>query len=357
MKSLFSLQTLILSTLTLSVSFLHANSPESDHLIFEGSDGPGKGKHVVFLSGDEEYRSEEALPMLAQMLAKQGFKCTVLFSLNEDGTVNPDAGDNISHPEAMDTADALVMSLRFRHWDDKAMEHFDKAVKRGVALIALRTSTHAFNFPKESKWQKYSWRAPEELGWKNGFGRQVLGETWVSHHGKHKVEGCRSHIVEENKDHPILNGATDVFATSDVYGTRNLDQQAATVLLRGAVTETLEPDSKPIQGPKNDPMQALAWIREYSAPDGTTKGQAFCTTAGASDDFRSEGLRRLVINAALHLTGLQVPENADVTPIDPFEPTFYGFIREEGYFKNLNLRPSDFVVGKTRQTGLPGQKK
>ena len=152
MKSLFSLQTLILSTLTLSVSFLHANSPESDHLIFEGSDGPGKGKHVVFLSGDEEYRSEEALPMLAQMLAKQGFKCTVLFSLNEDGTVNPDAGDNISHPEAMDTADALVMSLRFRHWDDKAMEHFDKAVKRGVALIALRTSTHAFNLPKESKW-------------------------------------------------------------------------------------------------------------------------------------------------------------------------------------------------------------
>ena len=38
-------------------------------LVFEGADGPGKGKHVVLVSGDEEYRSEEALPQLAKILA------------------------------------------------------------------------------------------------------------------------------------------------------------------------------------------------------------------------------------------------------------------------------------------------
>ena len=56
-----------------------------------GGEGPGKGKHVVLVSGDEEYRSEEALPQLAKILAKHhGFKCTVLFADRpEDGTINP----------------------------------------------------------------------------------------------------------------------------------------------------------------------------------------------------------------------------------------------------------------------------
>jgi len=311
-------------------------------------EGGHNGKHVVIITGDEEYRSEESGPMLGKILSEtHGFNVRVCFAIDpEHGYIDPNNQKNIPGLEALANADLMIISTRFRQLPDDQYAHLAAYLNAGKPVIGFRTATHAFT----------GGGATGDFKW-NQFGLKILGEKWAGHHGGHKREGARGVVVEENKDHPILNGATDVFATSDVYGTRNLDQQAATVLLRGAVTETLEPDSKPIPGPKNDPMQALAWIREYSAPDGTTKGQAFCTTAGASDDFRSEGLRRLVINAALHLTGLQVPENADVTPIDPFEPTFYGFIREEGYFKNLNLRPSDFVVGKTRQTGLPGQKK
>ena len=33
---------------------------------YEGGQGKGAGKHIVLVSGDEEYRSEEALPMLAK---------------------------------------------------------------------------------------------------------------------------------------------------------------------------------------------------------------------------------------------------------------------------------------------------
>jgi len=40
-------------------------------LTLKGGDGPGKGKHVVLVSGDEEYRSEEALPQLGKILAKR----------------------------------------------------------------------------------------------------------------------------------------------------------------------------------------------------------------------------------------------------------------------------------------------
>ena len=101
-------------------------------------------------------------------------------------------------------------------------------------------------------------------------------------------------------------------ATTDVYGIANLDQNAATILLRGAVTESLDPASKNLEGPKNNPMMPLAWLREYTAPNGTTKGKAFCTTLGASTDFADEDLRRLVVNASLHLTGQKVPAKADV---------------------------------------------
>src|SRR4051794_5926721 len=64
---------------------------------YPGGDGPGKGKHVVFVSGDEEYRSEEGLPQLAKILAKRhGFRCTVLFAVDpKDGTISPNVKDNI----------------------------------------------------------------------------------------------------------------------------------------------------------------------------------------------------------------------------------------------------------------------
>ncbi len=53
----------------------------ADRLVFEPSNGKAL-KHVVFVAGDEEYRTEETMPMLAKILSqKHGFKCTVLFSL------------------------------------------------------------------------------------------------------------------------------------------------------------------------------------------------------------------------------------------------------------------------------------
>ena len=67
---------LLLATLTFT---LQAAGPG---IVFEGGKGPGKGKHIVLLAGDHEYRSEEALPQLARILAtRHGFKCTVLFAV------------------------------------------------------------------------------------------------------------------------------------------------------------------------------------------------------------------------------------------------------------------------------------
>src|SRR5215218_3949167 len=87
-------------------------------VVYEGKEGPGKGKHVVFLTGDEEYRSEQGLPQLAKILAdRHGFKCTVLFSVDpKTGEIDPGTKNNEPGLEALDSADACVMLLRFREW-------------------------------------------------------------------------------------------------------------------------------------------------------------------------------------------------------------------------------------------------
>src|SRR2546423_11472476 len=90
-----------------------------DRITYDPKAGPGAGKHIVFLTGDEEYRSEEGLPMLAKILSQRhGFKCTVLFSIDKQGEINPEVTTNEPGIEALDSADAIVMLLRFRAWAD-----------------------------------------------------------------------------------------------------------------------------------------------------------------------------------------------------------------------------------------------
>lgn len=307
-------------------------------------EGTAIGKKVVLISGDEEYRSEESCPMLGKILSQRhGFDCVVLFTYDKNWKyIDPNNHVNMAGVEELKDADLMIIGTRFRELSDEHYAIFADFLNAGKPVIGFRTATHAFT--GKGKTGDFAW---------SQFGIKILGEKWVSHHGRHKVEGARGVIEEKNKDHEVLNGVADVFGPSDVYGVRNLDENDATVLLRGQVTKTLAPASAAVEGKKNDPMQALAWLREYTAPNGTTTGKAFCTTMGASTDFLSEDLRRIVVNASLHLTGQKVPEKADATPVDKFTPSFYGFIREKDFFKKLNLQASDFALGKNRTTMEP----
>ena len=324
-------------TFALSASLATAaySAQPADHLIFEPM-GKANGKHVVLISGDEEYRSEESMPLLGQILAAQGFKATVLFSLNADGIVTPENGGSLSHSESLDEADAIVMCIRFRHWDDSSMERFEGALNRGVPMVALRTSTHAFNFPKGSKWAKYSYNAKVDTGWKKGFGRQVLGETWINHHGKHKVEGTRSIVETANAKHPVLNGVGTIFGTTDVYGANPLEP--STILLRGEVTQTLDPKSPAVEGKKNSPMIPIAWTREFKN-SGDKPNRILTTTMGAATDLSDENLRRLVVNGVYWGLGGRVPAKADVTIPGTWNPTKYSFKTNK-----KGLKPTDFIV-------------
>ena len=141
--------TILFSSLLLGIACCSV-AAANDWVVYEGAEGPGKGKHIVFLSGDEEYRSEEGLPMLAKILAERhGFKCTVLFSINPtNGTIDPIVLNNIPGIEALATADLCILKLRFRELPDAQMKHFVDFVNSGKPIIGLRTATHAFNYTR-----------------------------------------------------------------------------------------------------------------------------------------------------------------------------------------------------------------
>jgi mono/diheme cytochrome c family protein/glucose/arabinose dehydrogenase len=346
-RGLFSRETLkahsVFSVCILLLAFLGSTALAADWLHLPAKQGTANGKKVVLVSGDEEYRSEETCPMLAKILSqKHGFDCTVLFAMNPDGGyIDSNFQKNIPGTEALDSADLLIIGTRFRQLPDEQLAPFARFLNAGKPVIGFRTATHAFS--GGAKTGEFKWAE---------FGLKILGEKWVNHHGEHKRQGTRSVVVTSNGSHDVLRGVGEIFATTDVYGIANLDQTTATILLRGAVTESLDPGSKAIAGPKNEPMMPLAWVREYTAPNGTTRGQAFCTTLGASVDFADEDLRRMVVNAAYHLTGLKVPAKADVAYVDSFEPTFYSGLGSDVY-KKLNRKPADHALGKSPSTGTP----
>jgi mono/diheme cytochrome c family protein/glucose/arabinose dehydrogenase len=312
----------------------------ADRLHLPAKEGTANGKKIVLVSGDEEYRTEETMPMLGKILSqKYGYNCVILFAINpEGGYIDSTYQKNIPGSEELDDADLMIIGTRFRQLPDDQIANFAEYLNAGKPVIGIRTATHAFS--GDAKTGDFKW---------SEFGLKILGEKWVNHHGKHKVEGTRSVLITSNGSHEIMRGVGEIFATTDVYGIANLDPYSVTLFLRGEVTESLDPNSKAVGGKQNDPPMPLAWLREYTAPDGKTKGQAFCTTLGASVDFADEDLRRLIVNTAISMTGQKVPEKANVEPIDAFAPSFYSGLNAEHY-KKLNRKPADYALGKSPAT-------
>lgn len=320
------LNRLIAAALLAVATVVPASAAEKNAgIVLEGGEGIGKGKHVVLISGDQEYRSEETIPQLAKILSKHhGFKCTVLFTVDpKDGTINPSV-NNIPGLEALKTADLVVVFTRFLNLPDDQMQYVADYIESGKPVVGLRTATHAFNIPGDRKFAKYG-NGSNVKGWEGGFGRTVLGEKWVNHHGSHGKEGTRGIVAPGQEQSPILKGIGpgEIFGTTDVYTAK--PPADSTILVYGQVTETLQPDSKPVAGKKNDPMQPVAWARTYKAEKGS--GRAFNTTMGASQDCVYEGTRRMIVNGCLWAVGLEdkIPSKTEVAIVGEFKPTPFKF--------------------------------
>ncbi|MGA2621785.1 MAG: ThuA domain-containing protein [Thermoguttaceae bacterium] len=306
-------------------------------VVYAGSDGPGKGKQVVLVSGDEEYRSEETLTQLGRILARHhGFTCTVLFAINPaDGTIDPLVLNNIPGLEALRSADLMIISTRWRNLPDEQMRNIVDYLAAGKPVIGLRTATHAFNIPRDREYYRLSSNAPG-----GGFGREILGETWIDHHGHHGAESTRGVIAPGMREHPILRGFADVWGPTDVYKVRLPLPGDSTPLVLGQVLQGMQPASPPLPGAKNDPMMPIAWTKTYRGGEGQV-GRVFTTTMGAAADLASEGLRRLLVNAAYWCLGMekQIPPRANVELVGRYQPSGFGF----GKFVK-GLKPADYAL-------------
>jgi len=313
-----------------------------------GDDAP----HVVLIAGDEEYRSEEALPQLGKILSvHHGVRCTVLFPVDPaSGEIVPTCLDNIPGLEALETADLMVIATRFRDLPDEQMQHLDAYLKAGKPVLGMRTATHGFRNAKDGPWAHYAngYNGPM-AEWKGGFGRLVLGEKWVAHHGAHGSQSTRGILAPGKSEHPALRGLSDgdVWGPSDVYRVRVPMLEGTEVVMLGQCLDRAGPgeDLDPLmgmrpgdpaaEGARNDPLMPLAWFRTYEVPGGKP-GRAFTTTLGAATDLVAPGSRRMIVNAALHLVGRKVPEGgAEVALVGTFEPSRFGF----GQFRR-GLRPA-----------------
>jgi type 1 glutamine amidotransferase len=306
-------------------------------VVFEGGQGQGKGKHIVFVTGDEEYRSEDSMPMLAKILAvHHGFKCTVLFAINkETGEIDPQTVDNIPGLEALKTADLMVLFTRFRELPDEQMKYIIDYTNSGKPIVGLRTATHAFNYTKrkDSPYAKYSFRDKEFDG---GYGRQVLGETWINHYGVHQKESTRGLVAEGMEKHPIVKGIKDIWGESDVYAITTLSGDSKPLIM-GQVLAGMDPNDKPNPDKKLVPV---AWTKTYTGERGKP-ARVFATTMGHSFDFKNEGFRRLLVNACYWAMGMEdkIAAKSKVDFVGGYNPNRIG---TGGHKKGL--KPSDYKL-------------
>lgn len=315
-----------------------------------------KSKNIVLIAGDEEYRSEEALPQLAKILSKHhGFHCTVLFPQDtaKPGIINPNHLANIPGLENLAAADLMVIFTRFRALPAEQMAMVETFLKNGKPVIGIRTATHAFHF-KDSTHQFFHYGNSykgEKQEWHGGFGKLVLGENWVAHHGHHKHQSTKGLIAPGAENHPITKGLQngDIWGPTDVYRVNLPLSGDGQAIILGQVLErkgdfdetdrlfglkptddvpaTTNTGSKEVYNP-NEPMMPIAWARSYQLPGGET-GKSFTTTIGSSTDLLNEGVRRLLVNAVYWGLELPVPEKAVIDIVGTYEPTAYEFRKDE----------------------------
>ena len=312
----------------------------------------GKGKHIVLISGDEEYRSEEGLPQLAKILSTHhGFQCTVLFAIDpKSNCVNPEVRDNIPGLEALRTADLMIILTRFRELPDEQMHFIDEYAHSGRPIIGLRTATHAFDYKdgSTSNFRHYGYR--DKSKWLGGFGKQVLGETWISHHGHHAVQSTRGVVALEGSQHPIIRGCDDVWGPSDVYTVTELPPTSQKLMM-GQVLQGMNPTDKPVEGDyvieqkgrkmvkrPNDPMMPIAWTNTFTTRSGKS-ARVFTTTMGASTDLANESLRRMVVNAVFWSLKMEpkIGKRTKVDLVGLYKPTPFGFGKHQ-----RDKKPVDF---------------
>jgi type 1 glutamine amidotransferase len=284
---------------------------------------PLTAQHVVFVTGDEEYRSEESMPMLARILQRDyGFRVTVLYPLDEEGFIDPNNLTSIPGLEALDSADLMVLFTRFRALPEEQLRHILDYAESGRPMVGFRTATHAFRYPEDH---------PRAAEMNEEWTRRVFGQHWIVHHGHFEDGGKPLTAVRPlswRTAHPILRGVGEFQAYSWLYhvdgGGDELYGDSRPLLVGEALRSNYQEQGKLDRYPLTNPV---AWTKTYTGASGTP-ARVFFTTLGHPYDFRTEAMRKLALNGILWALGMEdrIPaDGARADVVGEYAPTNSGF--------------------------------
>lgn len=244
---------------------------------------PPKRPNIIFVSGDHEYGSEETFPLLAAELEKNyGMQATVLKSSPDEN-----AEENIPGLEALAKADLAVFFLRWRRLPGDQVEHIRKYLNSGRPVVAFRTTTHSFNYPKGHPMEVWNSFAPDYIGGPPGWGNGHY------HYGHKSSTDVR--VVPGVEADPILTGVDKAFhVRSWLYHVLPYPPADAKQLLIGRAVDSEKKDAA------ENPV-AWTWKNKVG-------GKVFVTTMGHPEDFQVESFQRLVINGIHWAVGKPVPK-------------------------------------------------
>jgi len=241
---------------------------------------------VVFVTGDHEYSSETTMPLIAQELEKNyNLRVKVLKSYPDQN-----AEENIPGLEALKEADLAVFFLRWRRLPAEQVQLIDDYLKSGKPVMGFRTSTHAFNYPAGHPLEKWNAFGEFALGSPPGWGK--AGHTHCGHECSTDVT-----LIPAAAKHPIMQGVNPSFhVKSWLYNVLpDYPSKGATWLMMGKAVNPNKP---------NYPDNPVAWTWQNAAG-----ARVFATTLGHPEDFKEEGVQRMVLNAIHWTLGRPVPKN------------------------------------------------
>ncbi|HEV3006470.1 MAG TPA: isochorismatase family protein [Pirellulales bacterium] len=236
--------------------------------------------HVVLLIGEDEYQTDRTLPAFADSeLADRGLRLTVIHA-------NPHDLNDFPGLEALESAEALFVSVRRRTPPAEQLARIRAFVEAQKPVVGIRTASHAFSLRNDQPPPAGHAAWPE-------FDAQVLGGHYVGHHAAPAAGSPKTlaRTLPEMKDHPVLAQvpAGEFSVGSSLYKTSPL-APSATALVMGRVEGI-------------DQTEPVAWTNMNEKG-----GRVFYTSLGHVDDFALPAFRRLLVNGVFWALNKPVPD-------------------------------------------------
>ncbi len=207
-------------------------------LRFAADDRP----ELLFLIGEREYQTEETLPRFAADHLTPSYRCRFLFA----GDGSNDFGDIAG---ALETADAVFVSVRRRTPKEADIAALRAYVAAGRPVIGIRTASHAFSI-------KGGTPPAGHAAWED-FDSRVFGGNYTGHHGNALATRALGLGPRTGTDFPTGGSLYQVLPLAD----------AAETWFEGAAEGIGQ-------------RQPVAWT--FTRADG---GRSFYTSLGHIDDF------------------------------------------------------------------------